>query len=487
MRCVNRWARMAVALLAVTSFIVLGAGVAVPPNQEPAPALKVANWACYQTGVLPSDILSGDFDDDGWLELAASCFGTGNVYFYDNLGSRATSPAPGVFLCDASSQTPVGALPGAAALALSEEGVYVLSDTMIPGTTPQLNAVVMKSPLKAGVGLPAGTVDITSADLNHEGRIDDVIEVQDLGASQVLDVSDGTVFPLTVGLAFSVGAVVGDMNRDGWQDVVILTSSGLSIAYNCGGIGSPNTYFPAVVVANGNAALGIQDPKGVAVADFDGDGLLDIVVVGNNTQGDMVTGYARVFLNSPTAVGSAFTPLPSGGPMTTWGFDAVGVVAADMDGNGRDDFAVVNKGSDTVAVFLSDALSLQVDDRATTDRCLSDADRKADRLQIQFRMYKLELQCGHQPVAAAVGDFDFNGKLDIAVAHLSVTPEARPQASSCIEVLFDVAGGFYQSGNINVPNQTPHSQIAGVAGMESTTCTGCPSCSAASSGSGSGN
>jgi hypothetical protein len=472
-RRVCRWSGMATALLALGSFAVLGAGEAVPPNQEPAPGLVADSWACYEAGVLPSDILSGDLDDDGWLELAVSCFGTGNVYFYDNLGNRETNMAPGVFENDASLQTPMGSLPGAAALGLGVDGVYVLSNVNIPGTPPRVSEVVMRAPVEAGVDLPCETVSMATADLDHERRIDDVVAVQGEGASRVEDLSDGSASPLSTSLSSSICAAVGDMNQDGWQDVVILSSSGLSIAYNRGGRG-PDQFLPAVIVADGNAALGIGNPTDVAIADFDSDGLLDIVVVGNNPQRDLVAGYARVFLNSPAAVGSEFAPLPAGGPMTTWGFDATAVVAADLDGNGRDDFAVVNKGSDTVTVFLSDALSmLQVDDRATTVRCLSDADRKSDRLQIQFRVYKLELQCGHQPVAATVGDFDFNGKLDIAVVHLSATPEARPQDCSCVEVLFDVACGFHRSGKADVPNQSPHSQIDGVTGQESRTCKGC--------------
>jgi hypothetical protein len=484
MRRANRWVRILLPVLALASFIALGAGEAVPPNQSPAPALKAATWACYPTGVLPSDIVSADFDHDGWLELAVSCFGTGNVYFYDNLAAKAS----GVFSNTASLVTPVGGLPGAAVLAASDDGVYVLSDSMIPGTTPQLTTVPMGNKVPTSKPLASGTFDIVSADLDHERLLDDVVELQVFASSQVEDFSTGALYGI-LGIDSYVDAAIGDMNQDGWQDIVILTSNRLLIAYNCAGVGCVPVYLPPVVAANGNQALGIQNPTGVAVGDFDSDGLLDIVVVGNNPQGDLVSGYARVFLNTPAAVGSVFSTLPATGPMTTWGFNAVDVVTADLDGNGRDDFAVVNKGSDTVTVFLSDALAtLQADDRATTERCLSDADRKADRLQIQFRMYKLELQCGHQPVAATVGDFDFNGKPDIAVALLSTTPEAMPQNSSCIEVLFDVACGFHQSGGSNVPGQTPHSQIPGVAGQESQTCVGCPPCSSTSSTeSGSGN
>jgi len=484
MRWASRWARILLPVFAFASFIALAAGEAVPPNQAPAPGLKAATWACYQTGVLPSDIASGDFDGDGWLDLAVSCFGTGNVYFYKNLALAGM----GVFRNDATLTTPVGGLPGAAALAASDVGVYVLSDSMIPGTMPQLTVVPMGTLLRAGKALPPGTFDIVSADLDHERLLDDVIELQDFGPAQVEDLSKGTAYSVA-GTDSYVAAATGDMNQDGWQDIVILTSDRLLIAYNCAGVGGTPVYLPPVEVGSGNQALGLQKPTGVAVGDFDSDGLMDIVVVGNNPQGDLVSGYARVFLNTPHAVGSVFSPLPATGPMTTWGFNAVDVVTGDLDGNGRDDFAVVNKGSDTVTVFLSDALpTLQADDRATTERCLSDADRKADRLQIQFRMYKLELQCGHQPVAATVGDFDFNGKPDIAVALLSATPEAMPQNSSCIEVLFDVACGFHQSGKSNVPGQTPHSQIPGVAAQESKSCVGCPPCSSTSSTeSGSGN
>ena len=68
-------------------------GLAVPPNENPAPGLLPSSWACYPTCVLPSDIVAADFNGNGWLDLAVSCSATGNVFFYPNGGIGT----PGVF------------------------------------------------------------------------------------------------------------------------------------------------------------------------------------------------------------------------------------------------------------------------------------------------------------------------------------------------------------------------------------------------------
>ena len=458
-------------LLLLTSCLVLGIaltgmsqGLAVPPNEDPAPGLLSSSWACYPTCVLPSDIVAADFNSNGWLDLAVSCSATGNVFFYPNGGIGT----PGVF---GVVPTGNGLLPNAQELVVDGQSALVLYNTGIPGILPALGRATMvpsaAGPLAGNPTLPAGTVSIEGADLDHNLGVDLVV----LHNPNLVTIytAAGAATATVVGTAGTpIAAAVGDLNQDGWNDVAVLTSAGIEVMYNATYQANP----PALGAAPPIPGLAIATPTDIGLGDFDSDGLLDIVVVGNNLIGGQQQGYAQVFFNTPPTVGAVFATDPI--PMRTWGFGAQDVEVADFDGNGRDDFAVANWGSDTVTVFLADAQPQLVNDaRVTTARCLSTEALQKDRLLVHFALYKLELQCGHYPVALASGDFDYNGKVDLAIALESADEEICAQNPSCIEIIFDVACGFHP-GTGQVPPQQPHTTVPGVAGAkEDQTCPAC--------------
>lgn len=455
----RRLARAVAMLVAVAALAAIALGDAVAPNGVPAPAYVVESYASYDAGVLPSDLTCGDLDSDGWIELAVSAFNTGEIIFYDNLGSQDSASA-GVFCTSQILRTAVGSVPYATKVRAAVGGVLALTDTLAPGALPEARFVQMGGDVGAPTTFPQRVTAIQISDLDHSGAPDDAAYALADGNYGVANLSALTGHGLLT-LPSAVRAIeIADMNRDGWPDVVLLTCDSVWVAYNARRRGP--AIQPAVCVLERGASLAIQNPTDVGVADFDGDGLEDLVVVGNNNQGELVHGCAQVFLNSPRAVGAEFEVAPAveAAVLSTWGFNAVAVVTRDLDGNGRADFAVLNRDSGTISVFLVDAEpTLRPDDRATSQRCLSTDDREFDRLQIGFRNFKLELQSGYQPMAIVAEDFDLNGKADLGVVFLSPTREVSPQDPSLLELLFDVACGFHASGRPGVPPQLPHSAI----------------------------
>ena len=168
---------------------------------------------------------------------------------------------------------------------------------------------------------------------------------------------------------------VGDLDRDGWRDLILNTPQGLRVYYNEQGEGFSNV----------TASVGLdQSPKDVTLADVDGDGWQDVIEVESgklsvfrNTNGKFsrtfsttlqygfsmaagdVNGDDRpdVYVmrgrgggdgNAPDHVylndgnGSGFTRMSSV-PSTSQG-EADSVAPIDYDGNGLTDFLVLNGG-----------------------------------------------------------------------------------------------------------------------------------------------
>ena len=445
-------------LLAVCLCLLLVSGllVAAPvaPYGDPAPGLSPRSWACYKTCVLPTDILAADMNTDGWTDIAVLCSATGQVHFLANdagpgvFGTSTYVPSVGPNRFDNGSQ-----------LGLAGDGVFVLYEN---GGVPAFGQASLGAGAQLAVSpIPTDTVGFVSADFNHIPGVEVVIL---RGAPSAQDFNS-TNYPLP---DVPVAAAFGDLNQDAWLDFVVLLRNGQVLPFYNLRYGANPAFAAGTPVT-----VGIITPTNIDVGDFNADGLLDFVVVGSNPPNrgfGLQDGYAQVFLNNLTSSGVVGFA-PTGNPMRTWGFNARAVEVLDADGNGRDDFAVANWGSATVTVFLTDAIRLVQDGRATdpkNDYCLPVDALKEDLIKIGFFLYKLELQCGYYPIALAAADFDFNGKMDLAIALQSSEEQLCAQNPSCIEVIFDVACGFHPAGT-GAPVQLPHPQIPNVTG-ENTSC-----------------
>src|SRR5437870_4029868 len=172
---------------------------------------------------------------------------------------------------------------------------------------------------------------------------------------------------------------VGDFNGDGIQDLAVANAGSSTVSVLLGN--GDGTFRPARTFAAGTT------PKAVAVGDFNGDGKLDLATASTGSNG------VSVLLGNGDGTFQAPRGFPAGsGP----NFLAVG----DFNGDGVQDLATANFGSDTPA-------------DTTVSVLLGNGDGT-------FRPPQT-FGVGRGPVWVAAGDFNGDGKLDLAVPNFGDT------------------------------------------------------------------
>jgi len=262
--------------------------------------------------------------------------------------------------------------------------VSVLLNTTVPGTTTAVFAPRVDFPTGAGAQ------SVAVADFNDDGRLDLAIANANANSVSILlnttPAGSNTVSfapRLDLGVGTNPQSVaVGDFNLDGRVDVAAANfgSNTVSVLRNTTTPGAATATFAARL----DLALG-NGPQSVAVGDFDGDGRLDLVTA--NATANTVSVARNITLTGPAPSFTRQDYAVGNGPQS--------VAVGDFDGDGRLDITTANATAGTVSVL-----------RNVT------ASGFAPAFTASFNY-----AVGGAPVSVTVGDYDGDGRSDVATAN----------------------------------------------------------------------
>jgi hypothetical protein len=386
----------------------------------------------YSAGASPSSVAVGDFNGDGKPDLAVANSGSNNVSVLRGQGDGTFLPAQtfpagasprslavGDFNGDGIPDLAVANGSGVSVLLGQGDGTFLPAQSYAAGSEPSAVAVgdfngdgkqdlAVANAYSNNVSVLLGKADGTflAADNYSAGASPSSVAVGDFNGDGILDLAvadyafngtvsvllgqgDGTFLPAQ---SYTAGTrprsvAVGDFNGDGKLDLAV-ANYGIS-----GGNGTVSvllgkgdgTFYPAASFPAG------QGPRSVAVGDFNGDGHLDLAVAGYLYAGylDYPDQTVRVLLGKGDGTFLPAQSYPAEG-------NPVSVAVGDFNGDGKQDLAVadfgdINGSGRGVRVLLG----------------------QGDGTFLPAAFYPAV----GRPVSVAVGDFNGDGKLDLAVAN----------------------------------------------------------------------
>src|SRR5271157_4070862 len=290
--------------------------------------------------------------DGSNYDFTASVFGfgfpppTGTASFNDlttmlSLGSAAIV-GPGMSTFQPQQTYPTGAAPfGVATGDFNGDGFPDIATPNSDGATVSVLLGKGNGTFQPQQAFPAGVQPyaVAAADFNGDGVLD--LAVANSGENTVsvlLGKGDGTFqTQKTYGTGSGpFGIAVGDFNGDGIPDLAVANQGGNNVSVLLGK--GDGTFQPQQTYDVGNS------PFGIAVADFNGDGIADLAVTNARKNPD---GTYTVSVLLGKGDGS-FQPQQTYGV----GNSPFGIAVADFNGDGIPDLAVANQGDNTVGVLL---------------------------------------------------------------------------------------------------------------------------------------
>lgn len=457
----------------------------------------------YATGTAPTSVVVGDFNNDGKLDLAVSgggvavLLGNGDGSFQTvvsyAVGTGYRSIIVGDFNLDGKQDLAAATGNGVSVLLGVGDGTFQSpfnygSGSSVAITSGDFNAdgkldLAIVDNLHSSMGILLGNgngtfqqmtssllknapTDVKAADFDGDGNLDLVITGIFLhdNVNVLLGRGDGT-FKSNTGYVDSVGGTsvaVGDFNHDGRSDIAATVNGKVSALLNttavqAGYFGAPNNnavgthpasitagdfnrdgkvdlatanYYSAnisVLIGNGNGtflgavnyATGVSNPSFIVAADLNSDGKLDLAI-------------GKSFNNISVLLGNGDGTFKPAVLYPVNGSRAIAV--ADFNGDGKLDLVAANTGQ---APFTEENIGGN-----TISISLNNGDGT-----FQNPVY---YNVGKVPNAIAVGDFNRDGKADVAVTNGN---------SSSVSVLLGNGNGTVQPASSYSVGASPSSII----------------------------
>jgi hypothetical protein len=421
----------------------------------------------YPVGTNPMAVAVGDFNGDGTADIAVCNFGDptagddGNVSILLGKGAgtfqaatnfaavkNCTNLVAGDLDSDGRSDLlviragdPTVSDNGDATIFLSNgDGTFRKGQTLVPGKNP---------------------ADVAATDLNADHKLDLIFANRtDDTVSVLIGNGDGSV---QAPVAYSVGlrphsVKVVDVNRDGKSDVAVFRIAGADFLLGNG----DGTFRQGSGVSLGSFTLGVM-----AIADFNNDGALDLVVrgcnflhpnqcgtsimLGNGSGGFQsstlisdipgataadVNGDGKLDLAGRTPDGSQLALLLGNGdgtfqaPLTfPAGTNPVMGVLADVDGDKAPDLIAINASSNSVSVLLNTGIDFSISASAPSPSSVSSGQSATSTLTLTLLNAfdnPLSVACTVQPAQA--------GSPTCSLSSNSVTFDSSGKASATLTI-----------------------------------------------------
>ncbi len=308
------------------------------------------------TGAEPRSVAAADLDGDGDVDIAVANRKGNTIGTYANQGDGTFAAAV---------ELPSGARPShVVARDLNHDS---RTDLVVPNADDDtISAYIADGQGGFARGdFPGGTnpVRLTLVDLNADGELDVVTATRVVPPTVSVVLGDGTgAFGAVTkykasnrpGVVFVIAPLAitsGDVNGDGYQDVVV-GNRGLDIldgeVWLLAGDGSGALAEPAAM-----PGVTVLAPAFLDLVDFDGDGDLDVIEADHDpTLATIVASISGSGFSVCQSLGDGSGVFEPGSCMTTGDYPYE-VATGDINGDGKLDFVTADAGANAVSVYLA--------------------------------------------------------------------------------------------------------------------------------------